>query len=201
MARDDGRPTDEGRRGFLLGSGAVLGASWLAVNLPLVVQAAEAAAEARMAGESFVNLTPEQGADLAAIAARIVPSDGTPGATEAGVVWFMDKALDCFMAEDADSLAEGLAAFNAFVLAETGQARFAVLDESRQDDVLRAREETPFFGLVRFLTLAGLFTMPSYGGNRGHVGWKLVGFEHRHAWAPPFGFYDAQAAEEGEPHG
>jgi gluconate 2-dehydrogenase gamma chain len=201
MPVDNKRLTDEGRRGFLLGSGAVLGASWLAVNLPLVAKAAEAAHEARAAGEAFANLTPGQGADLAAIAARIVPSDETPGATEAGAVWFIDKALEGFLAEDAASLTGGLAALNAFVLAETGREGFALLDEARQDEVLRAREETPFFDLVRFLTLAGLFTMPSYGGNRDHVGWKLVGFEHRHAWTPPFGFYDGQAGEESEGHG
>jgi hypothetical protein len=25
------------------------------------------------------------------------------------------------------------------------------------------------------------------------MGWKLLGFDHRHVWAPPFGYYDAQA--------
>ena len=27
----------------------------------------------------------------------------------------------------------------------------------------------------------------------GEAGWKLIGFENRMAYSPPFGYYDAQA--------
>ncbi len=56
-------------------------------------------------------------------------------------------------------------------------------------------------GLVVGLTssLAGMFAMPSYGGNRDHVGWSLLGFPHQHAWQPPFGHYDAQESGDDEP--
>jgi hypothetical protein len=32
--------------------------------------------------------------------------------------------------------------------------------------------------------------MPKYGGNHDKAGWKLLGFEDRHVWQPPFGYYD-----------
>jgi hypothetical protein len=49
-----------------------------------------------------------------------------------------------------------------------------------------------------FLTHCGMFAMPSWGGNKDLAGWNLIGFDSRHAWQPPFGFYDARAtAEEG----
>jgi len=35
-----------------------------------------------------------------------------------------------------------------------------------------------------------MFTLPAYGGNRGGVGWKLIGFEDAHVFQPPFGYYD-----------
>jgi hypothetical protein len=35
-----------------------------------------------------------------------------------------------------------------------------------------------------------MFTLPTYGGNRDGVGWKLIGFEDRHTFQPPFGYYD-----------
>jgi hypothetical protein len=41
-----------------------------------------------------------------------------------------------------------------------------------------------------------MFAMPSYGGNRNHAGWKMLGFEHQMAWLPPFGHYDAQATSK-----
>ena len=35
-----------------------------------------------------------------------------------------------------------------------------------------------------------------YGGNRDRVGWKLIGFEDRMAYQPPFGYYDAHVDKE-----
>jgi hypothetical protein len=35
-----------------------------------------------------------------------------------------------------------------------------------------------------------MFSLPSYGGNRDGVGWKLIGFEDSHVFYPPFGHYD-----------
>jgi hypothetical protein len=35
-----------------------------------------------------------------------------------------------------------------------------------------------------------MFSLPSYGGNRGGVGWKLIGFEDAHVFQAPFGYYD-----------
>jgi hypothetical protein len=37
---------------------------------------------------------------------------------------------------------------------------------------------------------------PSYGGNRGKIGWKQIGFEGSMAYQPPFGYYDAQVNGE-----
>jgi hypothetical protein len=39
-------------------------------------------------------------------------------------------------------------------------------------------------------TLYGFLGNSSYGGNRDNVGWKLIGFEDRMAYQPPFGYYD-----------
>ena len=45
---------------------------------------------------------------------------------------------------------------------------------------------------------AGLFAAPEYGGSGGEVGNALIGFEDRHVWQPPYGYYDADYAEKGE---
>jgi len=37
-----------------------------------------------------------------------------------------------------------------------------------------------------------MFSSPKYGGNFQGSGWKLMGFVDQHAFAPPFGYYDAQ---------
>lgn len=180
------------RRGFLRRAGIALGGSLLAVQWPVLAAAGRAAGAARDAGTAFVHLASADAADLEAIAARIIPSDELPGAREAGVIHFIDQSLGTFMAQAGDALRHGLAALNERAAAAGG--RFAELSEAAQDALLRAEEDSPFFGLMHFLTVAGMFAMPARGGNRGEVGWKLLGFDHRHAWVPPFGFYDAPGA-------
>ncbi len=64
-----------------------------------------------------------------------------------------------------------------------------------QDAVLADIEKGEFFQGVRYLTMVGMFADPRYGGNQGVVGWKILGFEHRPAYTPPFGYYDAEAAK------
>ena len=178
------------RRGFLTAAGS---AAWLAAGWPAILAAAEQAAAARDAGAAFETLAPDEAADLAAIAAQIFPTDALPGANEAGVVYFMDSALHTFMAGAKEPVLAGLQALNAKAAAVQPGARFAKLPVDEQTRLLQANDATPFFGTVRFLTIAGMFSLPVYGGNRGYAGWKLLGFEHRHFWQPPFGAYDAGA--------
>jgi len=168
------------RRGFLKAATSAAGAAWLSAHWPSVMAAAEEAAAARDAGAGFDMLTAEQAADFAAIAAQIFPTDELPGANEAGVVYFIDTALRTFMSGAAESVSKGLRALNK----KAGAA---------QAELLKQEEATPFFGTVHFMTVAGMFALPSYGGNRKNAGWKLLGFDHRHAWAPPFGHYDTPA--------
>ncbi len=185
------------RRGFLKATGSMAGAAWAASLWPSVLAAAHEAAAARDAGAEFEQLTAEEAADLAAIAAQIFPTDDLPGATEAGVVYFMDSALRSFMAEAADPVSAGLDALNRKAAAIQAGARFSTLPPAEQFKLLKAEEATPFFGTVRFMTIGGMFALPVYGGNRDHQGWKVLGFEHRHAWVPPFGHYDAAVAAKG----
>lgn len=182
---------DPSRRAFLQASGSLAGGSWLVLQFPGLAAMAEAAAAARDAGASFLHLGTAEAATLEAVTARIIPSDATPGAREAGVIHFIDQALGGFMADSAGALREGVQSLDAMAAGSGAGLPFADLDPEAQDAMLRGIEATPFFGLVQFLTVAGMFSLPSYGGNRGHAGWKLLGFEHRHGWAPPFGHYDA----------
>jgi gluconate 2-dehydrogenase gamma chain len=182
------------RRDFLKASASTFGSTWLAAKWPAILAAASAARTAQAAGAAFTNLSAEDARDIEAIAAQIIPTDETPGAREAGVIYFIDAALGSFAASQAGALREGLTALNAKVKADHAPAaRFAALDDATQIAVLKSEESGAFFGNVHFLTLAGMFALPSYGGNRDDIGWKLLGFDHRHVWAPPFGYYDAQA--------
>ena len=63
--------------------------------------------------------------------------------------------------------------------------------------MLKSIEKTPFFGQTRFATVVGMFGNPSYGGNAGEVGWKLLGFQAHGIYPPPFGYYDAEVLKGG----
>lgn len=184
------------RRAFLGGSGAVAGSAMLRAGMPALAAISASACKARDEGAEFAVLSPGEALDFEAIAARIIPATDTPGAREAGVVWFFDKGFGSFMQSALEPARAGLLELNAEAAARyPGHRRFAELDDDRQDELLAAREESPFFGMMHFLTVAGFFGMSSYGGNRGQVGWKLLGLDGGHAWQPPFGWYDAQEVE------
>ncbi|MGQ0587519.1 MAG: gluconate 2-dehydrogenase subunit 3 family protein [Gammaproteobacteria bacterium] len=155
------------RRGFLKATAMLAGAAGFTALWPSILQAAQGAAAARDAGAAFEVLADEDAADLVAIAAQIIPSDGSPGATEAGVVYFMDSALKTFMAGAKESIEAGLDALNAKAAAVQPAARFAQLPPAEQVKLLKTEEKSAFFGTVHFMTIAGMFALPVYGGNKG----------------------------------
>jgi gluconate 2-dehydrogenase gamma chain len=140
----------------------------------------------------FAALSAAQAMDLEAVAMRIFPSDGTPGAQEAGVIHFIDRSLTTFAAGQKPLFDEGLA--DLVKRADRkwrGTASFASLAADRQDELLRDIEQSAFFQAVRFSTIVGMFALPSWGGNRDHAGWTMLGMEHQPAYQAPFGYYDA----------
>lgn len=187
------------RRAFLAAAGAA-GTAWLLADPKLVHAALEHARQAVATPPPyrFDVLTPEQAADLEAICMRIFPSDGTPGAKEAGVIHFIDKALATFAAPQKDFVLNGLTDVNKKVAVKwPGTTSFSALKPEQQDEYLKSIEKTPFFGQTRFATCVGMFGNPSYGGNQGEAGWKLLGFQSHGIYQPPFGYYDAEAKRGG----
>lgn len=177
---------------------AVIAADWS--------QIARAAHEAHAAARSgqpaaYTLLGAADAADVEALTSQIVPSDATPGAREAGVPYFIDRALGSFFAHWRASFEQGLRDFQATCRERNpGVASFAALSSEQQIAFLHGVDRTPFFDQARLLTLCGMFSLQKYGGNRDGIGWELLGFEDRHTFEPPFGFYDRDAhVHEGLP--
>jgi len=133
-------------------------------------------------------------AEIEALVEQILPSDETPGAREAGVVYFIDRALTTFDHDRQEDYRQGLREVQARrqTLFPESQS-IAKLTEPQCIELLQAVERSDFFQLLRFHTMAGFLGNPSYGGNRDHVGWKLIGFDHKMFYQPPFGYYDKEA--------
>ncbi|MDQ3965528.1 MAG: gluconate 2-dehydrogenase subunit 3 family protein [Actinomycetota bacterium] len=122
-----------------------------------------------------------------ALAARIIPGDAEdPGAREAGVVYYIDRALSGPYSGWQSAYREGVRTINAYTK-ERYDKKFFELSEADQDAVVGALErgEVPgfgdseagdFFTTIWGHTVEGMFSDPAYGGNRNAVGWKLIGF-------------------------
>jgi gluconate 2-dehydrogenase gamma chain len=126
-----------------------------------------------------------------AAAERIFPSDASgPGATEAGVVIYIDRQLAGPYGSDkyrftqapfVESVPE-----HGYQGKETPReiyrggirqlANFTALPANQQDERLRAIESSLFFRLLRQHTIEGLFSDPMHGGNAGLIGWQLIGY-------------------------
>lgn len=186
------------RRGFIATSGLLATGSWLGLNLPLFAVAERAWAGLEQ-GKGWKCLSGREAGTLGAVADQIFPPDDQPGASALGAVYFMDAALDGFMSNHLPLIQAGCADLDRNAGASPGGFEGLAFDD--QTPILQTVEATPFFGAVHMLTLAGVFAMPSYGGNRQQGGWRLIGFEPRHVWQPPFGHYDAAYARLGDSDG
>ena len=190
------------RRDFLRSGGSVLGVSWLAMNSSLILAACQTARSNLEAQAIYQNITGEQAVELGAVVDQIIPEDETPGATQTGVVYFIDVALGGFMSAVAPLLKQGLDDLQQkTITAHSAGIRFSELSFAQQTSILKAVEDTQFFGTVHFLTMCGMFSPPGYGGNRDATGWELLSFDHQHAWQPPFGHYDAAVHTKGDDNG
>jgi Gluconate 2-dehydrogenase subunit 3 len=196
------------RRNFLLRTGTGLSAAWIAANWPAVLSAATHAHNAAKAATppKFEFFTPEEAMEVEAVTARIIPTDDTPGAREAGVVYFIDRALATFATDDQKTCREGLPELQARVKEMFPSAlKFSGLTAEQQDEVLHSFDENTsttrralrarpgaqnFFETVRVQTIQGFLIDPEFGGNRDGVGWKLIGREQEHTFQAPFGYYD-----------
>lgn len=186
------------RRDFVAGAAAVWAAGALACRDGAGDGVGDAATHpGTHAGDStgappvLTHFSAAQAVEVEAVAARIFPSDDTPGAREAGVVHFIDRGMTTFAADQKQLFEDGLAMLGREVAKRhPGQVRFSALTEAQQDALLKGIEGTDFFGALRFATIAGMFALPKYGGNRDYAGWKLVGQESVFEYKPPFGWYD-----------
>ena len=153
---------DLSRRSLLQLIAAALGAAALPVGWPEIAQASqEAHAASHLPGEARLSfLSAAEAADVEAVAAQIIPTDDTPGAREAGVVYFIDRALATFLSQLAGDYRAQLAEFQAaFRERHPGAGIVRVRSHPRQQiEYLKTVDQTPFFDTTRLLTLLGMFS-------------------------------------------
>jgi len=200
--------TELSRRRFLSQAGMGASAAWVAAHWPEIVSAATHARRAVQSGTAyrFEFFTPSEATEIDALSARIIPTDDTPGAREAGVLYFIDRALVTFASEDQQKYRDGLRELQSLLRKKFPDVeKFSAATIEQQDEILRAMDMNQngtsigvapgspqkFFEALRVGTIAGFLIDPEADfGNRGGVGWKLIGRDPDHSFQPPFGYYD-----------
>jgi gluconate 2-dehydrogenase gamma chain len=198
------------RRQFLLRSAGAASIAWANAQWPSILAAAQHAHEsAKSTGKPhFEVLTAEQARNIEAIAAQIIPSDDLPGAREAGVVFFIDRALKTFASDMVPVYEKGLADVNQLTSQKFPAARtFADATPEQQESIMtdlaehlnppaggaRRRRQAGSSDFVQTIwqhTIFGFLADPEAGGNRDYAGWKAIDRDPAHSFSPPFGFYD-----------
>ena len=210
--------SDWSRRTFLQRSALGLGGALLASLSPQALLALHQEAQtAAASGEAFRFLSLDEAADVRAFAAQVIPADDTPGAEEAHVVYFIDRALAELDTESQPAFRHALTELNELAGKESSPSqRFAALAPAPQRKVIAALEKLPspprsdmmgaFYGIgtssfdvLRSFVLAGFLSVPELGGNKDAIGWKLIGFDGLPIHQPPFGYYDAELLKNTEP--
>jgi gluconate 2-dehydrogenase gamma chain len=138
-------------------------------------------------------LSPGAATTIGAVCERLIPSDATgPGAKEANVIRYIDRALAGDLSSFRPAYVAAVAAIDSYSQSKYGAA-FAALTPDQQDAVLtdmdlnRATTQDPkvvpflpsgkaVFEMIRTHSVQGMFGDPEHGGNAGFAGWKLVRF-------------------------
>jgi gluconate 2-dehydrogenase gamma chain len=138
------------------------------------------------AREALEHLTAAEAELLDAVCDRLIPADELgPGAKDARVVHYIDRALGSALAGSRQAYANGLAALDKYATASRGKG-FLELTPRDQDSVLIDVEtggatgftgsSATFFSMVLNHTRQGMFSDPYYGGNQNFIGWDLLGY-------------------------
>ena len=195
MDKNQSKTQGHSRRSMLTASISGLSSIWLATHWPGILAAQEHAHTVAESGRpaTFGFFSTEQAVEIESVAAQIIPKDDSPGAREAGTIYFIDRALTTFDQDKQAAYTQGLKDLSAKTSDLFPDAdKFSGLNSAQQVRILTTIEKTPFFAQVRLHTIVGFFANPEYGGNHEKIGWNLIGFEDKFAWEPPFGHYDRE---------
>ena len=138
------------------------------------------AAVTTSAHKSFTN---EEFLVISAVVDRFLPKDEDAGGVEANVPQYIDAILQTpELQAMRENIVKGTNALDRRSTKEHGKP-FPELTPAQKDKLLTTFKNMPYasgeahyYEQLMALTLEGFLGDPSYGGNKDHVGWSLIGF-------------------------
>jgi gluconate 2-dehydrogenase gamma chain len=140
---------------------------------------------------SWLFFTNQEAACIIALAEQIIPEDEHGGgATEAGVIHYIDRQLVAVFDYDQVIYQQGIAALQQSCLKLHG-LRFENLDKETQFSLCTAMEEGKlpeelwgeldqerFFSLVISHSMQGFYGSPRHGGNKNYMSYRMMGLDY-----------------------
>ncbi len=121
---------------------------------------------------------------------QIIPRDDVAGATDAGVIYFIDRQLTGPLARHQQTYRKGLESFSKTCL-QLHQQAFAQLDTARKIAVMKLVDtgkapkelwkevsQSAFFKVLIEHTMQGFYGPPRHGGNRDYVSYRILGLDY-----------------------
>ena len=131
-------------------------------------------------------LSDDEASCLIALCEQIIPADEDPGATDAGVINFIDKQIALRFPEEKDFMKKGVDALEASCQA-LHKRKFEELDFDTQTTVVASMEnnqlpdefwseigQRAFFDKIVLRTRQGFYGMPRHGGNKDYVSYRML---------------------------
>lgn len=134
--------------------------------------------------------SPDEAACLIALCEQIIPADKDPGATDAGVIYFIDKLVHERFPHLLPVYRQGIAALEASCN-KLYKASFAGLPPIGQIEVMKQMEAdalpeecwtglkaSDFFRLLVRNTMQGFYGPPRHGGNKNYLSYRMLNLDY-----------------------
>lgn len=134
--------------------------------------------------------TPEEALCIIAFCEQIIPRDESPGATDAGVIYYIDRQLSGVFHYDQETYRNGIKNLQAHCTNKYGkvfekllfekQTKLLILMESNQMDETDWPKGKPsdFFNLVHSHTMQGFYGSPIHGGNKNYMSFEMLRIDY-----------------------
>ncbi len=132
----------------------------------------------------------EEALCMIALCEQIIPKDSSPGATNAGVIFYIDKQLSGIFQYDQETYRTGIKNLQDYCSNKSGksfekhsaedQIQIMKLMESNQMSETEWSGKNPanFFNLLLSHTMQGFYGSPIHGGNKDNISFKMLRIDY-----------------------
>ena len=139
--------------------------------------------------KTYQAFTEDEAACLVALCEQLIPADEYPGATDAGVIHFIDRQSKLRFPDEQILFKNGVASLQAWSKTTYNQL-FENLDASTQVEIMKSMEKDEiksdlwvvspreFFNKLLDRTMQGFYGSPRHGGNKDYVSFRMMKLDY-----------------------